>query len=349
MDEEQWQPKCTFPDGLVRPVPIDAKGLTGPTPGQARRGRWVQTSHGLHVPADTDRTLVEQRILEQSMRLGDTGAVTGWASLRLAGGGFFDGLARDGKTELPVALAGAGRVQTLPGSTVSRDRIPANEVEIRHGIRCTTVERALFDEMRRTGDLRDAVVAMDMGAAAELTSIRRMRAYVTSRSRARGSKLCLEALELASERSRSPAETRMALVWILDAGLPRPLRNRAVYGRQGQLLGVPDLFDPVAGVVGEYDGADHRGRERHRHDVGREDRFRRHRLECFRVVAGDDVATVADRMITTRVRAAFLPPTERPWSLVRPGEEDRAPEPTLDDRLDVRDWVADRGRDGDSP
>jgi len=345
MDDEQWQPKCTFPEGLVRPVRIDPLGVTGPTEGQARRGRWIQTSRGLHVPAGTDRALVEQRILEQATRLGDAGAVTGWASLRLAGGGFFDGLAPDGKTELPVALAGRRHLRPVAGSAVSREALPSDEVEVRHGIRCTTVERALFDEMRRTGDLREAVVAMDMAAATELTSIRRMRAYVKRRSRARGSKLCLRALDLATEHSRSPAESRMRLVWILDARLPAPLCNRAVYGREGQLLGVPDLFDPVAGVVGEYDGAAHRGRERHRHDVVREDVFRRHRLEYFKIVAGDDDVIVVDRMLTTRARAAFLDPAERPWSLVRPGGEHRPPEPTLDDRLDVRDWVAERGLD----
>jgi len=347
MDDDQWLPQCTFPDALVRPVRIDPEGLTGPTEGQARRGKWIRTSHGLHVPAGTDRARVEQRILEQSARLGDTGAVTGWASLRVAGGGFFDGLGRDGKAELPVALVAPGHLRPLAGCTVSRDRLPVDEIELRHGIRCTTVTRALFDEMRRTGDLRDAVVAMDMAAAAELTSIRRMTTYVMGRSRARGSQLCLRALALATEFSRSPAESRMRLLWILDAGLPRPLCNQPIFGRDGRLLGIADLFDPIAGVVGEYDGAAHRGRERRRHDVGREDAFRRHRLEFIRVVSGDDDATVVDRMLTTRARAAFLPQADRPWSLLRPGDEGRAPEPTLDDRLDVRDWVADTRADAE--
>jgi len=285
--------------------------------------------------------VVEQRILEQSMRLSEHGAVTGWASLRLAGGGFFDGLASDGKTALPVHLVDAGRhLRAGPGTVVSRERPPSSEVGLRHGIPCTTVERALFDEMRRTGDLRDAVVAMDMAAAAELTSIRRMTVYVAGRAGTSRTVLCRAALALASEHSRSPAETRMRLVWVLDAGLPSPLCNQPVFGRDGVLLGIADLLDPVAGVVGEYDGAAHRGRDRHRHDVGREDAFRRHQLEVFRVVSGDENATVVQRMLTTRTRAAFLPEDRRPWSLVSPGHDARAAEPTLDDRLDVRDWVA---------
>ena len=38
--------------------------------------------------------LVEQRIVEAYARAGENVVVTGWASLRLQGGGFFDGLER---------------------------------------------------------------------------------------------------------------------------------------------------------------------------------------------------------------------------------------------------------------
>ena len=38
---------------------------------------------------------------------------------------------------------------------------------------------------------------------------------------------------------------------------PRPLCNVPVFDRFGQHIGTPDLLDPVAGVVGEYDGALH--------------------------------------------------------------------------------------------
>src|SRR3954447_802486 len=65
------------------------------------------------------------------------------------------------------------------------------------------------------------------------------------------------ALDLASEDSRSPNETRMRLVWVLDAGLPVPAVNQPVYDLDGRLLGVADLLDVAAGVVGEYDGEDH--------------------------------------------------------------------------------------------
>ncbi len=89
---------------VVRPVGLDPTGQTGPTPGRSRGPYWRRTSTGLFVPADVRDDLVEQRIVEAAVRL-KTGAVTGWAALRLHRGGYFDGLARDGRTRLPVALA----------------------------------------------------------------------------------------------------------------------------------------------------------------------------------------------------------------------------------------------------
>ena len=79
----------------------------------------------------------------------------------------------------------------------------------------------------------------------------------------------------------------MRLRWVLDAGLPPPLCNRPLFDLDGNLIGIPDLFDPVAGLVGEYDGADHKDGERHRADVAREERFRDHGLEYFQIVRGD--------------------------------------------------------------
>lgn len=83
-----------------------------------------------------------------------------------------------------------------------------------------------------------------------------------------------------------------------------PLVNRHVWDRHGKLLGIADIFDPVAGVFGEYDGATHRRASRHTSDVGREDEVRRAGLEYRKVTWMDvhDRAMVADRMTTTRQR-----------------------------------------------
>lgn len=281
----------------------------------------------------------EQRILEQSVRLPVGGAVTAWASCRVHGANFFDGLEADRRTVVPVPLAIGpyGNLRKDEAATISRERLGPDEVVVLNGIPCTCERRALFDEMRRTDDVREAVVAMDMMAAAQLVSIRRMAGYADQRARWRRVRQVHAALELAHEHSRSPNETRMRLIWQLDAGFPPPLVNQPVWDRRGRLLGIADILDPVAGVVGEFDGADHRGARRHSNDVDREGRFRNRELEFFRVT-GLDIPSrplVVRRMASARARARFLPESRRPWTIVPPpGWES---EPTLDEILDDRD------------
>lgn len=324
---------CTRPDGLVRPSRIDTSARTGPTRGLVQGHGFRRTSRGLYVASDVDSSIVEQRILEQGARLRKYGAVTGWACLRWRGAQFFDGTAPGG-TQLPVPLVvGAAKLRAVPGVLVSQEQLAPSEREWVAGLWCTTTQRALFDEMRRHGQLRQAVVDMDMAAAARLISVDLMRSYVGHRSAWTGVPLVRQALRLATNESRSPQESRMRLTWLLDAGLPAPVCNRPVFDLSGQLLGVPDLFDEEAGLVGEYDGADHRESTRHRSDVARQQRFRDHGLEYFAIVAGDlrDRSAAAQRMLNTRARAKFLPPESRAWTLTRPVW---SPEPeSLDEQL----------------
>lgn len=337
----KWAPVCPPPVGLVRPVRIDPTGYDGPTRGQARGDKWRRTSHGFYVPDWVDDSRPEQRIMEQSVRLPFSGAVTGWAGCRLHGANFFDGLLTDGQTKIPVPLAiGLGNIRRDDSISVSRDRLDPDEVRILHGIPCTVPARSLFDAMRWATGLREAAVNMDMMAAARVISIRRMTDYSQEHAGWQGVEQVGEALTLASERSRSPNETRVRLIWVLDAGLPPPLVNRPVFNLAGQLLGIADLLDVDAGVVGEFDGADHRSAHRHSSDVGREDGFRRHGLEVFRVTGPDipHVSRVVDRMHGARSRAKWLPPAERRWTIEPPPWWRR--EPSLDELLDHNEVLA---------
>jgi len=160
-----------------------------------------------------------------------------------------------------------------------------------------------------------------------------MSQYVDHRPAWEGVPLTRDALSLAGDDSRSPKEVDLKLVWVLDAGLAAPLVNQPVFDRRGNLLGYPDLLDPVAGMVGEYDGVDHKDRDRHRRDVAREQCYRDHGLEYFTVVGGDlqDTDLVVKRMLTTRQRAQFLALEQWGWTLTPPAWWPR-PEP-LDARL----------------
>ena len=324
----RWDPIAPPVSGLVAPVRIDRKGRTGPTPKQSRGRHWRRTSPALFVPAEVDADVVEQRILEAHARAGRRAVVTGWAALRLHGGNFFDGLARDGRTRRRVQIAANGeRLTSTEGTQVVRDEVPEDEVVVLHGIRCARPERALFDEMRLLEDVREMAVAVGAACAARITSVRRMRLYAATRRWYRDVRPIKEAVEMAVEDCRSPQEDRFRMVWEYDAGWGRPLCNRPILDQHGQLVAVPDLFDPVRGVVGEYAGADHRDIDRHARDVSRQAALRDVGLEYVEVVGRDlrDRRRVVDRMERAAERAVHL---TRHWQIAPP------PTRTLDEILD---------------
>ncbi len=318
----RWDP-FQSPRRVVHPVRRDPTGRNGPTPGAVRGPGWRRTSAGLYVPAGTDRSIPEQRVAEEAATLPPDGWVTGWAALRMHGAAFFDGRAPDGRTELPVLLGVplGCHLRPRPGVGHVRSQVPTTVV-IR-GVRCAGVRRALFDAMRLEGGLRGAVVSLDMAAAARLTSVARMRSYLESRPSWRGVPgvpVVRRALLLADDDSASPPESRLRLVWLLDARLPRPLVNQPVFTLGGELLGYPDLLDVEAGLVIEYDGDDHRSAPRHSHDVDREAGFREHGLEVTRVTGHDlrRTAPLVHRLHTARSRAPFQASSRRTWTLVPP-------------------------------
>jgi hypothetical protein len=327
------------PRGLVRPVPLDPEGLRGPTRNQATGSKWRRTSQGHYVPSHVDGEMPEQRILEASVLLPVGGVVTGWAALRLARAAYFDGLLADGLTRRPVQLA-TGPVQSRrrrDGVSWLRHTVQLSDTWVRHGIPCARPTPALFDEIRTAVGLRSAVLALDMACAAAVSSIRRMFAFCDVHPGLNGVPRVRAAIELADEDSWSPGESRLRLIWVLDAGRSTPLCNREVFDLNGRLLGIADLLDPEAGVVGEYDGAEHARASRRSRDAARDSAFRDVGLEVFRVTAYDEHDRHA---VVSRIDAAYRRAESRTvkrWTLTPPrGWESRL---TLDDRLELREIV----------
>jgi hypothetical protein len=203
---------------------------------------------------------------------------------------------------------------------LSKEQFPPWEHEAVAGLPCAVFERALYDETRWSPSDRRAVVAVDMTVAAGLITVEAFRSYVESRPAWTGVYRARFAADHAVDASRSPQESLMRLVWTLDAQLPRPLCNVPVFSLNGALLGSPDLFDPVAGLVGEYDGRNHLAEDRRSRDRTREERFRDHGLEYVAVVRGElaHESLVAERLRAAYRRAAFASPDQRRWTLDEP-------------------------------
>jgi len=321
MGDGFWHPRCERPRGLILPSRIDPLGMRGPTPSGARGPRWRQVAHGWYVPAEVDGRVVEQRILNQAVRLPPDGGLTGWANLRWRGARYFDGLGPDGRDVLPIPLLlGSRNLRSSSRTRLSKEQFPPWEHEVVDRIPCAVVARALYDETRWSVSDRRAVVAVDMTVAAGLIGCDDFRAYVESRPAWTGVYRARFAADHAVAGSRSPQESLFRLVWVIDAALPAPLCNPPVFSFDGELLGYPDLFDPVAGLVGEYDGKDHLVDDRRSSDRTREERFRDHGLEYVAVVRGElgRPALVVQRLRSAYVRATSIPARCRRWTLEQP-------------------------------
>ncbi|WP_148576127.1 hypothetical protein [Nocardioides caldifontis] len=322
MDEHHWAPHRP-PRPFVIPVKVDPRGILGPTPGAARGQRWERVWPGWYVPAGTDRSLPEQRVAEVGVCMHRDGVLTGWASLLLRGAAFLDGRTADGRRRLPVAVAVPPGCNPRPHRGMAYHQAPLRRRDSVHGLLCLPAPWATFDAMRLAPSTEDAVVALDMAAAAGLVTILDIEEVLATRSSWRGVPgvpRVRSALPLATEGSASPPEVRVRLVWVVDAGLPPPLVNVAVHDRTGRLLGYPDLLDPVAGLAIEYDGEDHRSAQRHSDDVDREAGFREVGLEMARVTSGDlrDRRRLVHRLLAARRRSRFEPEVERRWVVGRP-------------------------------
>lgn len=297
--------------------PVRAGGA-GPTAQQVRGSAWRRTSQGLYVPSAAART-VEQRIVEAAAVTPRYGAVTGWAALRWLGGRWFDG--QHGGNELPVTIALMdSSIRAQAGIAISEERLDPREIQAFRGLRVTTAAYALLFEIRHHPHDAVRVQYADMAAYDDLVS-RGELALLVARSRGwdgigRGRK----AVAAMEENAWSPAEVSMRLLWTREAGLPRPLANRPVFDLRGSHIATPDLIDPSAGVVGEYDSELHLDRARRRRDVEREARYREVGLELVVMVTGElnDPWPFVARLRAAYARAERVAAANRRWTVDPP-------------------------------
>ncbi len=313
-----FHPRRDQPLQFTLPSRLDPTGEQGPTRHQARRGNWVRVGPNLYVPDGVDRENPEQRAVELATRY-PRAAISGWGSLWFQAAAFFDGRAPDGATPLPLIIALGPERGCRSSAAVRLTYEPRryDDADVVAGILVTNPVRALFDEARYASCWREAVVAIDMALAAGVLGLSDITAYAGARRRWRHAGRVLDALPHCSDRSASPSETRLRLMWTVDAGLPAPLVNQDVVDRAGRFVCRADLLDPEAGLVAEYDGADHRSAARHTRDVRREERCREVGLEYVTVTGLDmlDPRAVAARLLAARARAKLAPPARRAWRL----------------------------------
>lgn len=307
--------------GVVVPVPVDPAGIAGPTPGQARGGKWRRTAPNRFVPADTDSDALEQRIVEAYVGGPAGSAVTGWAALAWLGARWFSGFGPDGKTCLPVPVALGDRrsARGRPGSVYSEDWLFADDVVRVDGLPITVPARAVTYEVRRARTLLRAVRAIDMACADDLVSIEELCDYAARLAGRQGVEILRRALGFANENVWSPQEDTLRLPWQQRVRHPL-LCNPPIFDLGGSHLLTPDVFDPFAGVAGEYDGEVHGQTGRRRTDLNRASLYRDLDIEVVTMMSSayDDVTSFERRLQAAYDRSARRAASTRRWTLDQP-------------------------------
>lgn len=305
--------------GLVRPIRVSPE--TGLTAAMARGPDWRSSSHGLYVPVGGGQVRpVEQRIVEASMVCPPQGAITGWAALRWLTGAYFTGTYAGQELPIPMIIGRRG-FSGPAGIAPSWEHVLPWEITEVDGVRVTVPEFSATFAARHAVDGVQAVQALDIAMMFDLTSIDELTDFRVRRlSTTTGIAQLDAALCLASENCWSPPEVTKRLLWEIELGLRRPLCNRPVFDLDGRKVGTPDLIDPVAGVVGEYNGASHDDPERKALDVTREQRFRGLGLEVVTMTSDDLPGSNAylDRVEAAYYRAERKAGRPRQWTTALP-------------------------------
>ena len=303
------------------PQSLKDLSAAGVTQDMTRGKRWRRSSRGFFVPAAAPATTT-QRILDAVPLVGRRGALAGWAAAYALGVDLVDGQIPFTGQHLPVSVhlaCGVGRARS-DGVRFVRERLPAEHLHITHGLPVTRPLRTVFDGARWADNLVEAVVFVDQVAHALELDLSELAPWCQPGARWQGIKLLRAALAWTDARSASPWESRLRMFYQRQAGLPRPLVNRPVFDLDGRFLGTPDLFDPEAGLVTEFDGKDHRDRRRHQADNIREEKLEGSNLTVCRVDSLDLRQPVP---LQERLRARHAQGMRRNrdldrWTLVEP-------------------------------
>lgn len=272
----------------VRPVRASALLATRITSRMLEGPRWRRATHGLYLPADLDPPVADtptQRIVETAAILPPGGAIGGWAAAYASGVDALDG--DRGREPVVVILPPGLHRMAQPGLRYVRAALRPGELQTLADIPFTRELRTACDLARGAPDLTEAVVAVDAMLAARAVTHESLHRRLNRLSGQRGVRQARQAVELSRTRTRSPWESRLRMVYVLDLGLPMPLVNRAVFDLDGTFLGAPDLLDEAAGLALEFDGAQHREREQHRADNVREEGLERRGLILVRADKSD--------------------------------------------------------------
>jgi hypothetical protein len=274
---------------------------------------WRRVGRGFYTPTIDGALTPGQRILDAAPFIGG-GVLGGWAAAYVHGVDWLDGIDPFTFEELRVDCLAVRRPQ-LPAIRHRNNVVPRADRMVVDGIAVTTPTRTAFDGARWAGSLEEAVVFTD--AVAHFTGIDpvELERFAVEHPYYQGVQQAIAAAKLTNGDVLSSWESRLRCCYLLDAGLPDNLLVNVPIFAGGRELGRPDLLDPDAGLVLEFDGAQHRDRAQHHRDNIREEEFEDTNLTVLR----------ADSLDLTRERDSFVRRVHTGYarSVVRDRSKDR--------------------------
>ncbi len=268
----------------MKPRSVTALCRSGVGRGTVARPKWQRTSRGFYRPKLDRPASTTQRILDTLPLVAQAAVLGGWAAGYVHGASWLDGINASTGQLVPVDILSRDLKRRSTSSVRYRKAVlePA-DVNVVDGIAATSLLRTAFDGARWAANLEEAVVHLDAMIAQTGLVVSGLAEYAQTHQQLRGGAWTLAVAQFTEPNVASPWESRLRMCYRRQAGLSAPLVNRPVFDLDGTFLGMPDLFDPNAGLVTEYDGQQHRERRQHRDDNLREERLESANLVVLRV------------------------------------------------------------------
>jgi len=251
----------------------------------------------------------------------DGAPLGGWAAAYLHGARELDGETPGGEP-LPVlfSIGKSGTKRPRQGLKPFRSPMGVEDVVQINGVLCTSLVRTTFDLARLAPTLADAVADVDTMLRCTRLRLTDADRYVQLQRRVPGLVQVREALRLADPLSLSRPESKLRVLWVVDAGLPQPLVNASIFVRRtARRAGDPDLLDAKTGLAGVYDGDYHWELAQSTADNRRQERLEGLGLTIVRVTAIDmrRPEQLVDRLQAAYARACQV--KSRDWFTLRSG------------------------------
>lgn len=287
-----------------------------------RGPRWRRVCRGYYTPVVAEPPTPTQRILDIAPLIPFTGALTGWAAAYVHGVDQLDGLDPMSMAPLPITInlgRDLGRAST-ERIIYSRELLPQRARQIRHGLSVTTPPRTAFDGTRWASDLVEAVAFLDQVTHVFPLSTEALAVLSRPGGRWTGIDQFRRAVTLTDSAAANAWESRLRMFAMRQAGMPRLVVNQPVFDLDERFLGIPDLLDPEAGLVLEFDGQDHRKRRQHRSDNIREEELELVNLTVCRVDSLDlgQPAALQTRLRARRAQGLARDRRRDRWTLKQP-------------------------------